>query len=118
MAQYEELAIDQGTDVAIELRLSKSDGTRKNLAGYSVAAQIRQTVNTVDSDAITFNSIIPDPASAGIITLSLSNIESMRLTAPRYLYDVELSFVDSSDNTIIERILEGVIIVNPNITRV
>ena len=34
-----------------------------------------------------------------------------------YVYDVELSFVDSSSNTIIERILEGKISVSPSVTR-
>ena len=39
------------------------------------------------------------------------------LTRGRYVYDVELSFVDSSSNTIIERILEGNIEVSPSVTK-
>jgi hypothetical protein len=118
MAQNEDLTIDQGADVAVEVRLATINGSPKNLAGYSVAAQIRQTVNSSDSDAITFTSIVADPASAGIINLSLTNQQTMLLTARRYVYDVEISFEDSDANTIIERVLYGNINVNPNVTRV
>lgn len=118
MALYEEISITQGTDVAIELHLINIDGTTKNLAGYSVAAQVRATVNTSDSDALTFNSIVADPASQGIVTLILTNTQTNLLTRPRYLFDVEISFEDSDGDTIIERVLEGVINVESKITRV
>ena len=118
MAQYEDLAIDQGSDVAVEIRLANVDGTVKNLQGYSVAAQIRQTVNTSDSDALPFTAIVADPAANGIITLTLTNTQTMGLTARRYMYDVEISYQDSDLNTFIERVLYGNITVNPNITRV
>lgn len=118
MAQYEDLAIDQGTDVAVEIRLANVDGSRKNLQGYSVAAQIRQTLETSDSDALAFTAIVADPATDGIITLTLTNAQTMTLTARRYLYDVEISYDDSDDNTFIERVLYGNVIVNPNVTRV
>jgi hypothetical protein len=118
MAQYEDLSIDQGSDVAVEIRLANVDGTKKNLQGYSVAAQIRQTINTSDSDAINFTAIVADPASDGIITLTLTNQQTMALTARRYLYDVEISYEDSDQNVFIERVLYGNININPNITRV
>jgi hypothetical protein len=38
------------------------------------------------------------------------------LRTGRWVYDAELSFVDSDDNTIIERILEGQINVLPQVT--
>ena len=90
MAQYEELTIDQGSD---------------------------QTI--VDSDAITFNALVADPASDGIVSLTLTNAQTDLLTPGRYFYDVEISFVDSdSSNTIIERVMEGIIQVTPSITRI
>lgn len=117
MAQYEDLSIDQGSDVAIELRLANPDQSKKNLAGYSVSAQMRRTVNTSDSDAISFTSIVADPASDGIVSLTLTNTQTDALTPGRYFYDVEISHTDSSSATIIERILEGQIEVTPSITR-
>lgn len=119
MAQYEELVIDQGSDVAIELRLAEPDQSDKDLTGYSAAAQLRRTVSTSDSDAVTFNTVIPDPRTDGILTLSLTNTQTDNLTPGRYLYDVEISFIDSdSGNTIVERVLEGIINVTPSITRI
>ena len=36
MAQYEDLEIDQGTDIAIQIELDEADGTNKNLTNHSV----------------------------------------------------------------------------------
>lgn len=118
MAQYEELKIDQGSDVTIELHLANIDGTKKNLTGYDVAAQMRRTINTSDSDAVTFNSIVLDPAEDGIVHLKLTNTQTDALMPKRHLFDVEISFEDSDSITYIERVLEGIIDVSPSITRV
>lgn len=118
MAQYEDLLIDQGSDVAVEIHLVNVNGSKKNLTGYSVNSQIRRTVNSPDSDAINFTAIIADPTTDGIITLVLTNIQTMALTDRRYFYDVEISHVDSDATTFIEKVLYGNININPNITRV
>ena len=49
--------------------------------------------------------------------MSLTNVQTDALKAGRYVYDVELSFVDSAGATIIERVLEGRITVTPSVTR-
>jgi len=117
MAQYEELTIDQGTDVAVELRLANTDGSAKNLAGFSGAAQMRRTISTSDSDAVAFAVSVTDPTTDGSLLLTLTNIQTDALTPGRYLYDVEISHQDSDSNTIIERVLEGIITVTPSVTR-
>jgi hypothetical protein len=117
MAQNEDLYIDQGADVAVELRLVNTDKTKKDLTGYTVKAQMRKTVNTSDSDAITFTSIVADPSTDGIATLTLTNTQTDAIKAGRYFYDVELSHLDSDANSIIERVLQGHITVTPSITR-
>jgi hypothetical protein len=48
--------------------------------------------------------------------MSLTNTETGALRAGRWVYDVEMSFVDSDSNTIRERILQGQITVNPQVT--
>ena len=118
MAQYEELAFDQGADIAVEVHLFNTDETKKNLQGYSVAAQMRRTVNTSDSDAVTFTTLVADPAADGIITLTLTNQQTDALTPGRYFYDVEISFTDSAATTFVERVLEGIVDVKPSITRI
>ena len=70
-----------------------------------------------DPDTRTFNAIIPTPATAGIVTLSMTNDSSATLqTRGRYVYDVEVSFVDSDNKTIVQRVAEGQIEVTPSVT--
>lgn len=117
MSQYEDITIDQGADQTIRLELVDTSGAKKDLTGYSSAAQIRKTYSSSDSDAVTFASAIPSPATDGILNLTLTNSQTGAMKAGRYVYDVEISFEDSSANTIVERILEGQITVSPSVTR-
>ena len=116
MAYYEDLTIDQGSDVAISFELTDPDGGPKNLTGYSVASKMKRTYNSSDSDAVSFTSIVASPSTDGIITLSLTNTQTDSLVPGRYVYDMEISFVDSDANTIIERIVEGQVKVTPSVT--
>lgn len=117
MSQYEDFTIDQGADQVLQLELVDKNGAKKNLTGYSAAAQIRKTYSSSDSDAVTFSSQIASPASDGILNLTLTNSQTNAMKAGRYVYDVEISYQDSSSNTIIERILEGQITLSPSVTR-
>jgi len=117
MARYEEFTIDQGSDVAIQLDLINDDGSPKNLEGYAVAAKMKKTYGSDSADTVAFTSIIAAPALDGTVTISLTNTQTDALKQGRYVYDVELSYRDSSDNLIIERILEGRIQVTPSVTR-
>jgi hypothetical protein len=117
MAEYEDITIDQGADVAIEVHLVNKDGTAKELANHTVTAKMKRTYNSDSADTYSFTSIIASPTNKGIATLSLTNTQTDALKAGQYVYDVELSFLDSGNNTIIERVLEGKIIVTPSVTR-
>lgn len=116
MAQYEEFTIDQGSDVAIEIHCIDGQGAAKNLANYSPTAKLKKTYTSSDSDTTNFTAIVSD-STAGIITLSLTNTQTDALSKGRYVYDVEISFLDSASNTIVERILEGRIQVTPSVTK-
>ena len=114
MAQYEEFTIDQGTDVAIEIHCIDENGNTKNLSNHTVTAQLKKSYSADTSTS--FNSVVADPPENGIAVLSLTNVQTEALSKGRYVYDVELSFVDSDANQIIERILEGRIQVTPSVT--
>lgn len=116
MAQFEEVQIDQGTDVTLKLELVDVEGNKKNLTDYTAAAKMKKTYNTSDSDATAFVASVIAPETDGVINLTLTNSQTALLKSGRYVYDVELSFVDSSSNTVIERILEGQITVTPQVT--
>jgi len=117
MAQYEDLEIDQGTDIAIQIELDTYEGTNKDLTNHSVAAKMKRGFNSDSDNTQAFNAIINNPSTGGSITLSLTNSQTEALQVGRYLYDVEISFSDSDGNTIIERVLEGAIRVKPSVTR-
>lgn len=117
MAAYEEFTIDQGTDLAIELHLVNVDGSVKDLTNYSISAKLKKNYNSDSDDTLDFTTTIASPATNGIATIALTNVQTDTLSKGRYVYDVELSFVDSDGNTIIERILEGRAQVAPSVTR-
>jgi hypothetical protein len=117
MAHYEDITIDQGSDAAVEIHLVDENGAAKDLNSYSIAAKMKKNFNSDSSDTTEFTSAITN-AAGGIATISLTNTQTDALKAPgRYVYDVEISFVDSDANTIVERVLEGKIHVTPSVTK-
>jgi hypothetical protein len=116
MAQYEELSIDKGTDVTLQLELEDTNGNPKDLTSYIVAGKLKKTYNTNDVEATLFTTELQSPATAGVVNLSLTNAQTDALKAGRYVYDVEISFQDSDAQTVIERVLEGTITVTPSVT--
>ena len=117
MAQYEELPIDQGNDVTITLNLTDTTGAKKNLTNHVATAKLKKNYNSDSSDTTSFTAAIPTPATDGVITLALTNVQTDALKAGRYVYDVEIAFVDSDSNTIRERILEGRAQITPSVTK-
>ena len=70
------------------------------------------------AEGVDFTCLVSDPPTSGIVVLSLTNTQTDALnTSGRYVYDVELSYNDTDGNTVIERILEGKIKVNPSVTK-
>ena len=119
MATYEELVIDQGSDVAVEIELVERDGSKKDLTGYSAAAKMKRNYNSTDSDeGIDFAANIASPATDGTVVISLTNSQTDSLnTRGRWVYDVEISHLDSDSNTLVERVLEGKVRITPSVTR-
>lgn len=123
MAHYEDLTVDQGSDLSVELHLINKDQTKKNLTGYSVSGKIAPNYASSDSDKVAFTAIIASPDSDGIVNLSLTNLQTdLLIPKKRYVYDVEISYVSESDGEgnltyIVERILEGQLTVTPSVTK-
>lgn len=115
MAQFQEFTFDQGADTSIELHLVDKNGAAKNLSGHTLSARIKKNYADSAGEATTFT-VVNTNAVEGITTLSLTNSQTAALRTGRHVYDVEMTFQDSSGNTIIERILEGRIQVTPQVT--
>tara|TARA_B100001250_G_C19815874_1_gene798340 strand:- start:1007 stop:1360 length:354 start_codon:yes stop_codon:yes gene_type:complete len=113
MAQYEEFTISQGTDVSIEIHCEDGSGNKKDLSNYVVTANLKKNYSSTTST--TFVSNISSPPTDGKLTLTLTNAQTAALEKGRYVYDVDIQFVDGNANTIIERILEGRVQVTPKV---
>ena len=116
MAQYEEFTIDRGSDVSIELHLEDANGNSKNLANHTVTGTMKKSYAATSE--YNFTTVIATPSTDGIATLSLTNVQTAQLETGRYVYDINISFYDSDNNEIIERVMEGRIQVTPNVTSV
>lgn len=118
MAQFEEFTIDQGADVAIELELLDNDGSVKDLTGFSASAKAKRSYNADSDNTVTFTTTLTElNRPLGKLVLELTNAQTDAMKAGRWVYDVEISYQDSDENTIIERVLEGNLEVSRSVTR-
>lgn len=108
MATKANLVIDQGATFSADLDITDENGDMINLTGYTASSQIRKWYTS--SKYVEFTTAVN--TDIGVITLSLTANQTSYLTAGRYVYDVEIT-----DNITISRIVEGIITVNPNVTR-
>lgn len=108
MATKANLVIDQGATFSADLDITDENGDMINLTGYTASSQIRKWYTS--SRFVEFTASVN--GDIGIITLSLTANQTASLGAGRYVYDVEIT-----DNVTISRIVEGIITVNPNVTR-
>ena len=110
MASISNIFIDQGATFTTTVTVTDSNGDAVSLAGYSVAAQIRKTF--LSSTSTAFTASISN-ASAGEITISLTDSQTTSLEAGRYVYDVLITASGGTKT----RVVEGQVTVNPSVTR-
>ena len=110
MATIIYLVIDQGTTFSMDLNVTNDDGTAKDLANYSVAAQIRKSYGATTK--VDFTTAKVD--ASGKITLSLTAAQTSALKAGRFVYDCEITATSPAETL---RIIEGIITVTPEVTR-
>jgi hypothetical protein len=103
--------MDQGSDFSSIITVENPLGEIFDLTNHSARGQIRKTY--ASTNAIDFSTNIPNPQS-GEIVLSLSSSQTQNMKAGRYVYDVEI-FTSNEDEVV--RVVEGQIMVNPEVTR-
>jgi len=109
MATVQNIYIDQGSTFTLSLNVTDQYGDIKDLTEYTVAGQLRKSYYS--TSAVDFIADISLPLE-GEITISLSSDQTNNLKPGRYVYDVEIS---SDIETI--RVIEGIVVVNPGVTR-
>lgn len=110
MAATSNLYIDAGSTFSAIITVSGSSGVALNLAGYTVASQIRKSYGS--STAYAFTATIHN-AATGKVKLVMSATTSSGIAPGRYLYDVEIT-----SNIEKLRVVEGLVIITPEITKI
>ncbi len=111
MAQFVELEMDQGATFSVDIDLSEANSTPINIAGYTFSSSIRKSYY---SYKVTANLVVSvQNAANGNLSLSLAAANTANIKAGRYLFDVKQ--IDNSNVT--SRVVEGIITVNPQVTK-
>lgn len=110
MATVANIFIDQGSDFSNIITVSDKNGQPLNLAGYTVASQLRKSYNS--SVAYNFNAIVFS-ATSGRVRIQMSAAQSEQIPPGRYLYDVEVT----SSTGARTRVVEGIVTITPQITQ-
>ena len=106
MAAYVELFMDQGATFNNVINLSDDlTNANINISGYIVRSQMRRSYYSVNATANIICTITN--AADGEITMSLSANTTANIKSGRYLFDLET----------VNRVLEGIITVTPEVTR-
>lgn len=111
MAATVYLEVDQGSDFSTIIDLQNDDNTPMNITNFSVYSQFRKSYGSVN--VYNFVATIHSPLN-GQIKLSLPGAFTSSIKAGRYLYDVEII----SENNVRTRVLEGIVTINPEITKI
>lgn len=111
MATTVYLDVDQGSDFASIIDLENDDNTAINLTGFTVYSQFRKSYGSVN--AYSFVASVYS-ATEGKIQLSLLGSFTSSIRAGRYVYDVEIV----SANNIRTRVIEGILTINPEVTKI
>lgn len=111
MSTVSNLFVDQGSYFSRFVTAVTPAGTPYDLTGYTVASQMRKYSGS--TTAYNISCTVVDP-QAGKIKIKLDAASSEAIPAGRYLYDVEIT--DSTGEKL--RVLEGVVTILPQMTRV
>lgn len=114
MSDYVELYIDQGSTFNTTIVINNDDtNLPQNLRGFVVTSQLRKSLLSVNASGNLVCSV--SNADAGEITLSMTAGNTKNLSAGRYFFDVKT--IDTIADNDTQRLIEGIIIVTPGITR-
>jgi len=108
MATKLNLFIDQGTDFSTTIDVGDEEGNPINLSSYTGRSQMRKHYTSA-----TFFSFGVAGDSQGRITVSMNAATTANIAGGRYVWDLELV----STGNVVSRIVEGIVTINPEVTR-
>lgn len=104
------MTVEQGATFSTTLNVDDNQGDAINLSGYTAESQIRKSYYSTTSN--NFTATVTNDAT-GEITLSMTAANTSNLSPSRYLYDL----VITDGEGIKTRVIEGIVVVLPGITR-
>lgn len=107
MAQKLNLIIDQGASFSTTFTVNDDGGNPINFTGYTGYSQIRK--HYTSSNSVSFNVSLGNDGTVG---LTLTSNVTNTMVPGRYVYDVEVV-----TGIITSRIVEGIVTVTPQVTR-
>lgn len=111
MAAISNLYVDAGSTYSNIITVGASNGSPLDLTGYTVASQMRKSYQS--STAYNFTASVYS-ALNGKVRLQLTHEQSEAIPPGRYIYDVEMT----SPSGTTTRVVEGIVTVTPQITKV
>lgn len=111
MASAHNLYIDQGADFNAQIQIFDDNNAPWNLTGYTGQAKIKKSYYSTTS--VDFTVSFTNDRTTGNIILDLSSVQTSQLEQGRYLYDVVI-ISPASKKT---RVLEGIVTINPGVTK-
>lgn len=111
MAAYSELQLEQGATFSTTINVEDTQGAAINLSGYTANSQIRKSYYS--SSAYNLTATVTGIAN-GEITLSMTAANTANISSGRYLYDLLIT----SPTSIKTRVVEGIVVILPSITRI
>lgn len=114
MADNYQISIDQGATYSLALTYKDSNGTAINLTGYTAAMQIRTSYDSSTTVvSLTSSSGIVITAATGLLTITITSIQTAALTPGTYVYDLEIT----SGSGVVSRLIQGSVMVSAEVTR-
>jgi hypothetical protein len=107
VAQQVNIQIDQGANFTLDFVIRDENSELFDFTDYTVDAKIKKHFASANSTAFSAN-----VSNTGIITLTLTHVQTANLTPGRYVYDIEAT----SSANVITRVSQGVCTVNAGVT--
>jgi hypothetical protein len=110
VAAYTEILLEQGATFSTTVNVEDTAGSAVNLTNYIASSQMRKSYYSTSYNTIT--STVTGNAN-GEITMSMTAANTANLIPGRSIFDL----IITSPTGIVTRVVEGVIVVTPGVTR-
>jgi hypothetical protein len=113
MADTYNIQIDAGATFRLQVSYVDDDNVAINITGYSARMHVRETVTSTSTViALTSSSGITITGATGTLDIVIAKSVTKDLVGP-YVYDLEIE----SGSGVVDRLLQGSVTVNPEVTR-